>query len=180
MTFGLLGTVCLLWLVIHGIHKIILRSRASFLLPLPSSSRRPDFLRSPLSSISVTLQSVYLKVESTALNSAQERLSVWLINDHNAALKHAVLRFYGVGTLLGVLGFLMALALVTFATGMTVLSLMYSVSHGTASETMSTLHSLMRRAAVDSALTPSGPTVANSGGRLITPIVSASYPRQYH
>ncbi|TFK47328.1 hypothetical protein OE88DRAFT_792785 [Heliocybe sulcata] len=172
MTFGLLGTICLLWLAIHGIHKAILKRIRASILPLPNSSGRSGPTHSPFSSVSVTVQSVYLKVESAGFNPAQERLAALLLQARNSVFRIVVVRLYDAGAVLGVLGLLTALGLLTFVTATTLVSLLSSTPSGLQNVPVYSTKTFVKRASIESHVITSEPAGAGSGGGLITPIVS--------
>ncbi|EPQ51547.1 hypothetical protein GLOTRDRAFT_140954 [Gloeophyllum trabeum ATCC 11539] len=163
MFLNLVAIVALLWLAIHGLHKIF-RSRRRDVLPLPTSSDRPS--RVSTTAFSLFLQPVYLRIESTGLNARLETLATYLSDRKNVNVRRLVKRVYDVGAVLGVFGLALALAALTYATGETLFSVL-----APANGTSPTFNNLTKRSSSDSAFAEGTTPQASSYSRVINPII---------
>ncbi|KAI0788926.1 hypothetical protein BC629DRAFT_469876 [Irpex lacteus] len=120
--------VSVFWLAIHAAHRFFThRFSAASVLPTSTSSSHAR-LRPPtwLHHLRISLHGVHLKLDTTFFNNTHDAWSSSLRKPRHATFRRVVARFYDVGSVLGVIGMCIAVALLW----MTVIKLLVGIFAG--------------------------------------------------
>lgn len=114
------------WAAIHAIYYLFKPSRAQSILPSNARFSRRNIWNS--SSTQVILRNLHLRVQTTAWNLPHDLFASSLKRSHGLFLAQSLRRVYDLGSVLGVLGMLAAVGLLSLTTGMTALSLIHKIA----------------------------------------------------
>jgi hypothetical protein len=102
-----LPLLLLSWLSIHVIYHFLAPAKSRGVLPTILPNRRRI-------STTITLRTLYLRIESTAFNFHHDALSHWLTRDPTGRLPTALRAAFDVGIVICLLGMVVALALLSW------------------------------------------------------------------
>ena len=138
--------ISLFWLALHRFLKPSTSARRS-LLPSHALTRRTHS--------EFTLYGVHLRYEYTGWNAAHAALGRWLADERRRGIRRVVVGIYECGTVLGLVGMVVALGLM----GRTVITLMGHIISATSTKydsnsVTNTTMTLLKRAFVNGATSP--------------------------
>ena len=109
-----LGTLCLcltcLWLVIHALNYFILTCHRPSVLPTFTTPRNRNTTQ-------ITLKHIHLRIQTTAWNSAHERLTSRLARKRYDAVRKGMCLFYNLGSGAGVVGMVLVICILGWTLG---------------------------------------------------------------
>jgi S2P endopeptidase len=138
---GAVLALAFIWAVIHSIRYILTPSSANSLLPSVSN----NFRRNSAWDTQVFLDSFHLRLQTTAWNIYHDLLATEFKKERSFLLSQALIGFYDLGSIFGILGMLTGLVLLSWTCGLCTLSLATKITNYTNNVPSSVTTGLVRR-----------------------------------
>lgn len=125
---ALVYSIGVFWALVHFIHRLTLHSsgkRPSGILPSVANARAPRRRWLDPWGVRVTLQPVYVRLETTGFNDFHDACITYLVKKSDRFTRKAMTMFYDVGSVAGVFGMALAIGLLFVTTYRLLLSLLH-------------------------------------------------------